>query len=89
MISFEKACAIALAYYRDNHSVEGIYKPYELDDCWVFNGGHEGDGAVGIHKIAVAKADGAVSAFSYPTRENVERLRSGRELPLPDGIGGR
>lgn len=84
MINFSKACEIAYAYYRDIKGIEGVFKPYELEDCWVFNGGRESDGAVGVGKIAVSKQDGAVSAFVLPSKDNFKRLAEGTEVELPE-----
>lgn len=84
MINFETACDIASSYYSEKMGVKGIYRPKELEDCWVFNGGTEGDQAIGISKIAVSKQDGGVSLFLLPSRENFARLKEATSIELPE-----
>lgn len=84
MINFESACEVASSYYSEKMGVKGIYQPKELEDCWVFNGGAEGDQAVGISKIAVSKQDGCVSLFLLPSKENFARLKEAASIELPE-----
>ncbi|MBQ9002001.1 MAG: hypothetical protein IJ087_09125 [Eggerthellaceae bacterium] len=84
MIEFEKACEIALQHYEKKLGINGIYSPYDIGDAWVFNGGREDEGRVGIQKIAVSKDNGEVSTFNLPSPKNFALLDAGVALELPE-----
>ena len=39
MITFEKACVIALEYYKQNLGIDSLAKALDGDDFWYFIGG--------------------------------------------------
>lgn len=84
MIAFEEACKIACDFYEKTLGIQGIYKPYDIGDAWVFNGGREEERRIGVQKIAVSKTDGGIRAFNLPSKKNFALLEAGTEVELPE-----
>ncbi len=84
MITFDRACELALNHYKQTLGIEGIYRPYDIGNAWVFNGGREDEPRVGIQKISVSKDDGKISAFNLPSPRNFALLDAGIAIELPE-----
>ena len=83
-IDFERACELALQHYERTLGAGGICSPCDIGDAWVFTGGREDEGRVGIQKIAVSKEDGRISPFNLPSPKNFALLDAGAALELPE-----
>ena len=82
MITFEKACVIALEYYKQNRGIDSLAKALDGDDFWYFIGGKPGAMRVGGTVISVRKSDGSVGVVDLPSKENFALLRKATPIEL-------
>ena len=83
MIDINKACEIAVDYFKKEQGKTGVCEILDAGNVWIIFGGNEGEVEIGAVDITVNKDDGTIALFILPSSENFELMNNAVEIDVP------